>query len=122
MRKKKEDLKSLIERLVDRSEQLHNDSHARREFVIKSIRLFEKDLTQDEKVRVVTAIYDELTYRKIVEKPEFLVQHTNAKIKPILFTGGMVIIVIIVAAVFFSTNPIIHSLNEWISKLFYYMG
>lgn len=104
-------MKGLIDRLVSMVEK-EPEEESQRDQVKKIIELFIYEFDEREQVEIVKAIFQQLSYRNIIEKPKYMLAVSNMKIRTYFFNWIFASIFLLISGILFSDNPFITRLNE----------
>lgn len=114
----KEKISNLVNKLSDKVDDLSQSPEEKDKFIRGIIETIETDLTPEEKVTLYKYVFEELSFKKMVEQPDFMIKQSNVRLRGIFFSGMLVLILIIIAGVLFSNSPLITNLHNYILGIF----
>lgn len=114
----KEKMGTLLEKLTEKVDDLSPSPEEKDKFIKNIVSMVENDLTEDEKVTLYKQVFEQLSYKRMVEQPDFMIRQSNVRLRGIFFSGILVLILIIIAGVLFSNSPLITNLHNYIMNIF----
>lgn len=114
----KEKISKLVEKLEEKMEDLSTTPEEESKFVKNMIKMIEEDLSLDEKVTLYKHVFEELSFKRMVEQPDFMIRQSNVRLRGIFFSGILVLVLIIIVGVLFSNSPLITNLHNYIISIF----
>lgn len=114
----KEKISNLVNKLSERVEDLSNSPEERDKLIRTIVETIETDLSDDEKVTLYKYVFEELSFKRMVEQPDFMIKQSNVRLRGIFFSGMLVLILIIIAGVLFSNSPLITNFHNYILQIF----
>lgn len=114
----KEKMSTLLEKLNEKVDDLSPSPEEKDKFIRNIVSMVENDLTEEEKVTLYKQVFEQLSYKRMVEQPDFMIRQSNVRLRGIFFSGILVLILIIIAGVLFSNSPLITNLHNYIMNIF----
>lgn len=97
----------LVRKINHKLEISGNKNYQVDETVKKIINTIENEFTEDEKVTFFIFFLKELSFKKTLEHPEFMIRQNNVFLRSMFFAAGLVTFIVILTALLFSDGPFV---------------
>lgn len=111
-----------LNKITDRAEQITSDRFLREEYIKKCIDLFIYELDTNEQVWLVDKLFEQLSYKKLVEHPTFMLNQNKIYSRSIITIAVSIGILMTLSAILFSDSPFISWFVSFLKKLSFFVG
>lgn len=109
-------IKQTLSEIAKESVSLHNDPERQTKHIRRMVKMFDKHLSEEEKIFLVTYLMDMLHYRNLSIDPDNMLTISNIRIRTIFFVFICTVVLMIAAAALFKTNTSVMHLGNMFFK------
>lgn len=110
-------IKLMFAEIATESIKLSNKKESRKRYIAKLVRIYQTQLTEEERIYLTMHLLEQLDYRSIITDPDNIVQIHNLRLRSHFFYFILTIIGVSLVGVMFGLSPFFERIMDVFTKI-----
>lgn len=111
------EIKAAFNSIAERAIEYNNNEDKKRKYYRRIVRIFVKDLSEEEQLYVFNELIEAVHYRNIITNPDNVIALHNIKLRSYTIVGIIVALLMVLASMIFKTNSDINHIVDIVSNI-----